>query len=79
MAGEIVDEMQGIPDFIVRNYSDGNLVASLLAYKMVITQDRTDSSLLYQCKSIKLSVSKGIFIITSTYQEIVGIYAFHHS
>lgn len=38
MASEIVAELQGIPDFIIGNYSDGNLVASLLAYKMGITQ-----------------------------------------
>uniref|UniRef100_A0A2C9WN62 Sucrose synthase n=1 Tax=Manihot esculenta TaxID=3983 RepID=A0A2C9WN62_MANES len=38
VASEIVAELQGIPDFIIGNYSDGNLVASLLAYKMGITQ-----------------------------------------
>ena len=37
-AGEIVAELQGYPDFIIGNYSDGNLVASLLAYKMGVTQ-----------------------------------------
>uniref|UniRef100_A0A0D9VTU5 Sucrose synthase n=1 Tax=Leersia perrieri TaxID=77586 RepID=A0A0D9VTU5_9ORYZ len=37
-AGEIAAELQGIPDFIIGNYSDGNLVASLLSYKMGITQ-----------------------------------------
>lgn len=37
-ASEIVAELQGIPDFIIGNYSDGNLVASLLAYKMGVTQ-----------------------------------------
>uniref|UniRef100_M1A8J8 sucrose synthase n=1 Tax=Solanum tuberosum TaxID=4113 RepID=M1A8J8_SOLTU len=31
-------ELQGVPDLIIGNYSDGNLVASLLAYKMGITQ-----------------------------------------
>ncbi|XP_078160086.1 sucrose synthase 4-like isoform X2 [Carex rostrata] len=35
---EIVAELQGTPDFIIGNYSDGNLVASLLAYKLGITQ-----------------------------------------
>ncbi|KAM0837922.1 hypothetical protein ACQ4PT_061321 [Festuca glaucescens] len=29
---------EGTPDFIIGNYSDGNLVASLLSYKMGITQ-----------------------------------------
>ncbi|KAF8014895.1 hypothetical protein BT93_H0633 [Corymbia citriodora subsp. variegata] len=35
---EITAELQGYPDFIIGNYSDGNLVASLLAYKMGVTQ-----------------------------------------
>ncbi|KAF9688120.1 hypothetical protein SADUNF_Sadunf02G0164200 [Salix dunnii] len=35
---EIVAELQGFPDFIIGNYSDGNLVASLLAHKMGVTQ-----------------------------------------
>ncbi|EEF39300.1 sucrose synthase, putative [Ricinus communis] len=38
LLSEIVAELQGIPDFIIGNYSDGNLVASLLAYKMGVTQ-----------------------------------------
>ncbi|KAJ7977602.1 Sucrose synthase [Quillaja saponaria] len=38
VASEITAELQGIPDFIIGNYSDGNLVASLLAYKMGVTQ-----------------------------------------
>ncbi|NP_001316961.1 sucrose synthase 2 [Gossypium arboreum] len=38
VAREIAAELQGIPDFIIGNYSDGNLVASLLAYKMGVTQ-----------------------------------------
>ncbi|KAF7804878.1 sucrose synthase 2 [Senna tora] len=38
VASEIVAELQGSPDFIIGNYSDGNLVASLLAYKMGVTQ-----------------------------------------
>ncbi|KAK8340993.1 Sucrose synthase 2 [Gossypium arboreum] len=38
VASEIAAELQGIPDFIIGNYSDGNLVASLLAYKMGVTQ-----------------------------------------
>ncbi|KAG2697504.1 hypothetical protein I3760_07G109700 [Carya illinoinensis] len=37
-ASELVAELQVIPDFIIGNYSDGNLVASLLAYKMGVTQ-----------------------------------------
>ncbi|GMN37931.1 hypothetical protein TIFTF001_007213 [Ficus carica] len=38
VASEIAAELQAIPDFIIGNYSDGNLVASLLAYKMGVTQ-----------------------------------------
>ncbi|CAJ2629099.1 sucrose synthase 2-like [Trifolium pratense] len=38
VAGEIAAELQGYPDFIIGNYSDGNLVASLLACKMGVTQ-----------------------------------------
>ncbi|KAH1265927.1 Sucrose synthase 2 [Glycine max] len=34
VASEIVAELQGHPTSIIGNYSDGNLVASLLAYKM---------------------------------------------
>ncbi|CAJ2631992.1 unnamed protein product [Trifolium pratense] len=38
VASEIAAELQGYPDFIIGNYSDGNLVASLLSYKMGVTQ-----------------------------------------
>jgi sucrose synthase len=41
-AGEILAELQGIPDFFIGNYSDGNLVASLLSYKMGVTQVSND-------------------------------------
>ncbi|XP_068664319.1 sucrose synthase 2 [Aristolochia californica] len=37
-SNEIAAELQGTPDLIIGNYSDGNLVASLLAYKSGITQ-----------------------------------------
>nr|XP_023871992.1 sucrose synthase 2-like [Quercus suber] len=37
-ASELVAELQGLPDFIIGNYSDGNLVSSLLAHKMGVTQ-----------------------------------------
>ncbi|CAD5326894.1 unnamed protein product [Arabidopsis thaliana] len=37
-ASEIVGELQGVPDFIIGNYSDGNLVASLMAHRMGVTQ-----------------------------------------
>jgi sucrose synthase len=35
---EILSEMHGRPDLIIGNYSDGNLVASLLSQKMGVTQ-----------------------------------------
>lgn len=38
VASEITAELQGVPDLVIGNYSDGNLVASLLAYKMGVTQ-----------------------------------------
>ncbi|XP_072996828.1 sucrose synthase 4 [Typha latifolia] len=37
-ASEIAAELQGAPDLIIGNYSDGNLVASLLSHKLGITQ-----------------------------------------
>ncbi|ONK63353.1 uncharacterized protein A4U43_C07F14170 [Asparagus officinalis] len=37
-SSEIAAELQGNPDLVIGNYSDGNLVASLLAYKLGITQ-----------------------------------------
>ncbi|KAF8006756.1 hypothetical protein BT93_K0921 [Corymbia citriodora subsp. variegata] len=38
VAHEIAIELQGYPDFIIGNYNDGNLVASLLAHKKGVTQ-----------------------------------------
>ncbi|GLU08416.1 hypothetical protein SLE2022_253300 [Rubroshorea leprosula] len=38
VSNEIAAELQGVPDLIVGNYSDGNLVATLLSYKLGITQ-----------------------------------------
>ncbi|GLT97148.1 hypothetical protein SLE2022_147300 [Rubroshorea leprosula] len=38
VATEIAKELQGKPDLIVGNYSDGNIVASLLAHKLGVTQ-----------------------------------------
>lgn len=37
-ASEIAAELQGVPDLIIGNYSDGNLVASLLSHKLGVTQ-----------------------------------------
>ncbi|PIA43209.1 hypothetical protein AQUCO_02000566v1 [Aquilegia coerulea] len=38
VANEITGELQAKPDLIIGNYSDGNLVASLLAHKLGVTQ-----------------------------------------
>ncbi|KAM7274577.1 hypothetical protein ACFE04_016443 [Oxalis oulophora] len=38
VAAEISKELQGKPDLIIGNYSDGNIVASLLAHKLGVTQ-----------------------------------------
>ncbi|XP_078429539.1 sucrose synthase 1-like [Wolffia australiana] len=38
VASEIARELEGKPDLIIGNYSDGNLVASLLAHNLGVTQ-----------------------------------------
>ncbi|XP_062016629.1 sucrose synthase-like [Rosa rugosa] len=38
VATELLKEFQGKPDLIIGNYSDGNIVASLLAHKFDVTQ-----------------------------------------
>lgn len=38
VAHEVAGELQGKPDLIIGNYSDGNLVASLLSHKLGVTQ-----------------------------------------
>ncbi|KAF8393683.1 hypothetical protein HHK36_021930 [Tetracentron sinense] len=38
VANEIAGELKGKPDLIIGNYSDGNIVASLLAHKLGVTQ-----------------------------------------
>ncbi|KAK1385622.1 Sucrose synthase [Heracleum sosnowskyi] len=38
VSNEVAAELQGVPDLIIGNYSDGNLVASLLANKLGVTQ-----------------------------------------
>lgn len=38
VANELFKELQAKPDLIIGNYSDGNLVASLLAHKLGVTQ-----------------------------------------
>ncbi|MBD2196791.1 MULTISPECIES: sucrose synthase [Calothrix] len=90
---EIRAELQGRPDLIVGNYSDGNLVAFLLARKMKVTQcniahalekskylfsnlywndleDKYHFSLQFTADLIAMNAAN--FVISSTYQEIVG-------
>ncbi|KAL4334623.1 hypothetical protein GQ457_07G045550 [Hibiscus cannabinus] len=59
VAHEISKELQGKPDLIIGNYSDGNIVASLLAQIGCHTADL-------------FAMNHTDFIITSTFQEIAG-------
>lgn len=38
VAQELTEELSGVPDFIIGNYTDGNLVASLLCHRLGVTQ-----------------------------------------
>ena len=90
---ELLAEFQGQPDLIVGNYSDGNLVAFLLARRLKVTQcniahalekskylfsnlywqdleDKYHFSLQFTADLIAMNAAN--FIISSTYQEIVG-------
>lgn len=90
---ELRAEFQGRPDLVVGNYSDGNLVAFLLARRMKVTQCNIAHALekskylfsnLYwqdldnkyhfslQFTADLLAMNAANFIISSTYQEIVG-------
>jgi sucrose synthase len=90
---ELKAEFQGRPDLIVGNYSDGNLVAFLLARRMKVTQCNIAHALekskylfsnLYwqdleekyhfslQFTADLIAMNAANFIISSTYQEIVG-------
>lgn len=90
---ELRAEFGGKPDLIVGNYSDGNLVAFLLARRLDVTQciiahalekskylfsnlywqdleDKYHFSLQFTADLIAMNAAN--FIISSTYQEIVG-------
>lgn len=90
---ELLAEFQGKPDLIIGNYSDGNLVAFLLARRLNVTQciiahalekskylfsnlywqdldDKYHFSLQFTADLIAMNSAN--FIISSTYQEIVG-------
>lgn len=90
---ELIAEFQGLPDFIVGNYTDGNLVAFLLARRLKVTQCNVAHALekskylfsnLYwndleekyhfslQFTADLIAMNAANFIISSTYQEIVG-------
>lgn len=90
---ELRAEFQGRPDLIIGNYSDGNLVAFLLARRLKVThciiahalekskylfsnlywqdlEDKYHFSLQFTADLIAMNAAN--FIISSTYQEIVG-------
>jgi sucrose synthase len=90
---QLLAQLGGRPNLIMGNYSDGNLVAFLLARKMKVTQCNIAHSLekpkhlfsnLYwqdleehyhfsaQFTADIISMNAADFIITSSYQEIVG-------
>lgn len=90
---ELWTELHGRPDLIVGNYSDGNLVAFLLARRMKVTQCNIAHALekskylfsnLYwqdledkyhfslQFTADLLTMNAANFVVSSTYQEIVG-------
>lgn len=90
---ELLAEFHGRPDLIVGNYTDGNLVAFLLARRLQVTQciiahalekskylfsnlywqdleDKYHFSLQFTADLLVMNAAN--FIISSTYQEIVG-------
>ncbi|MEA5579219.1 sucrose synthase [Anabaena sp. UHCC 0451] len=90
---ELLTQFQGKPNLIIGNYSDGNLVAFLLARSLKVTQcniahalekpKHLFSNLYWQDLEEKyhfstqftadlISMNAADFIITSSYQEIVG-------
>jgi len=90
---ELLAEFKSAPDLIVGNYSDGNLVAFLLARRLKVTQCNIAHALekskylfsnLYwqeldekyhfslQFTADLIAMNAANFIISSTYQEIVG-------
>ncbi len=90
---ELLAEFGDRPDFIIGNYSDGNLVAFILSQKFGVTQCNVAHALekskylyssLYwqnleqyynfsvQFTADLIAMNSANFIVTSTYQEIVG-------
>jgi sucrose synthase len=89
----LLEQFKGKPDLIIGNYSDGNLVASLIARQLNVTHCNIAHSLekpkhlfsnLYwqelesqyhfsaQFTADLISMNAADFIVTSSYQEIVG-------
>lgn len=89
----LLEQLNGKPDLIIGNYSDGNLVASLIARQLNVTHCNIAHSLekpkhlfsnLYwqelepqyhfsaQFTADLISMNAADFIVTSSYQEIVG-------
>ncbi|XP_076926519.1 sucrose synthase 7-like [Bidens hawaiensis] len=92
-ASKILEVMECKPDLILGNYTDGNIVASLMAKKFGVTQGTIAHALektKYENSDVNwktfekkyhfscqftadlISMNAADFIITSTYQEIVG-------
>lgn len=90
---EALAELGGRPDLIIGNYSDGNLVASLLSQRLGVTQcniahalektkylhsdlywQENEAQYHFSCQYTAdlIAMNTADFIITSTYQEIVG-------
>jgi sucrose synthase len=90
---KLLEQLKGKPDLIIGNYSDGNLVASLMARQLGVTHCNIAHSLekpkhlfsnLYwqdlepqyhfsaQFTADLISMNAADFIVTSSYQEIVG-------
>ncbi|KAL0318669.1 UNVERIFIED_CONTAM: Sucrose synthase 7 [Sesamum angustifolium] len=75
---KILELMEGKPDLIIGNYTDGNLVASLVARKLWSHSDvkwrELDPKYHFSCQftADMIAMNAADFIITSTYQEIAG-------
>ncbi|KAG5247239.1 sucrose synthase [Salix suchowensis] len=65
---KILDLMEGKPDLIIGNYTDGNLAATLMAMKEL--DPKYHFSCQYMADTIAMNATD--FIIASTYQEIAG-------
>jgi sucrose synthase len=56
-SNETAAELQGVPDLIIGNYSDGNLVSSLLSYKLGSTQVCCD----YRVQCSQMAIKQSIY------------------